>query len=229
MIEPLLPPQRPRTGRPMRDHRQVVEGVIYRYRCGLAWRDLPESFGPWQTVWKRHRRFSQDGTWDKIHQALLARADGVGDVEWTVSVDSTINRAHQHATNLPREMPAKAEGEVVQENAPTEAAASVAELLEQVRGGLAESQECWSQRVAGPVRGAGPPRHRPLPRRAVDQDPPARRRARSALGGADRSGPGKRLPGLSRAPRSSERGALRSGSSPNDARGGAGRQGALRL
>ncbi len=103
LIEPLLPPQCSGKGRPMRDHRQVVEGVIYRYRCGLAWRDLPSSFGPWQTVWKRHRRFSEDGTWDKIHQALLARADHAGQVEWTVSVDSTINRAHQHATNLPRE------------------------------------------------------------------------------------------------------------------------------
>jgi len=87
----------------MRDHRQVVEGVIYRYRCGLAWRDLPPSFGPWQTVWKRHRRFSADGTWDRIHQALLAQAEQAGEVDWTVSVDSTINRAHQHATNLPRE------------------------------------------------------------------------------------------------------------------------------
>ena len=87
----------------MRDHRQVVEGVIYRYRCGLAWRDLPASFGPWQTVWKRHRRFSEDGTWDKIHQALLSQADHAGEVDWTVSVDSTINRAHQHATNLPRD------------------------------------------------------------------------------------------------------------------------------
>lgn len=103
LIEPFLPPQRSGRGRPMRDHRQVVEGVIYRYRCGIAWRDLPASFGPWQTVWKRHRRFSQDGTWDKIHRALLAQADHVGEVDWTVSVDSTINRAHQHATNLPRE------------------------------------------------------------------------------------------------------------------------------
>ena len=87
----------------MRDHRQVVEGVIYRYRCGIAWRDLPASFGPWQTVWKRHRRFSGDGTWDTIHAALLARADAAGQIDWTVSVDSTINRAHQHGTNLPRE------------------------------------------------------------------------------------------------------------------------------
>jgi transposase len=103
LVEPLLPPQRSGRGRPMRDHRQVVEGVIYRYRCGIAWRDLPEEFGPWQTVWKRHRRFSGDGTWDRVHQALVARADAAGAIDWVVSVDSTINRAHQHATNLPRE------------------------------------------------------------------------------------------------------------------------------
>jgi len=102
LIEPLLPPQRSGKGRPMREHRQVVEGVIYRYRCGIAWRDLPTGFGPWQTVWKRHRRFSGDGTWDKVLAVLLARADAAGEIDWTVSVDSTINRAHQHATNLPR-------------------------------------------------------------------------------------------------------------------------------
>jgi transposase len=102
----------------MRDHRQVVEGVIYRYRCGIAWRDLPEEFGPWQTVWKRHRRFSGDGTWDRVHQALIARADAVGAVDWVVSVDSTINRAHQHGTNLPRgeraESAAKSAAEVTE-------------------------------------------------------------------------------------------------------------------
>jgi transposase len=103
LIEPLLPAQCSGRGRPMRDHRQVVEGILYRYRCGLAWRDLPASFGPWQTVWKRHRRFSGDGTWDAILAALLARADAAHQIDWTVSVDSTINRAHQHATNLPRE------------------------------------------------------------------------------------------------------------------------------
>jgi transposase len=102
VIEPLLPPQRSGRGRPMRDHRQVVEGIVYRYRCGLAWRDLPESFGPWQTVWKRHRRFSGDGTWDAILAALVGQAQARGQIDWNVSVDSTINRAHQHATNLPR-------------------------------------------------------------------------------------------------------------------------------
>jgi transposase len=89
-------------GRPFRDHRQVVEGIIYRLRTGFAWRDLPASFGPHQTVSKRHRRFSADSTWDRIHARLIADADAAGEIEWTVSVDSTINRAHQHATNMSR-------------------------------------------------------------------------------------------------------------------------------
>lgn len=98
-------------GRPFRDHRQVVEGIIYRFRTGVPWRDLPASFGPQQTVAKRHRRFSADGTWDKILARLIAEADAAGQVDWTVSVDSTINRAHQHATTLARtERPAGRQG-----------------------------------------------------------------------------------------------------------------------
>ncbi|ADG76157.1 transposase [Cellulomonas flavigena DSM 20109] len=100
-IAPLMPLVRGRS-RPFRDHRQVVEGIVHRYRCGIAWRDLPERFGPWQTVWKRHARFSRDGTWDRILTAVLADADAAGDIDWAVSIDSTINRAHQHATTLPR-------------------------------------------------------------------------------------------------------------------------------
>lgn len=101
-IEPLMPSSDGQRGRPFRNHRQVVEGIIYRLRTGIAWRDLPESFGPHQTVAKRHRRFSSDGTWDRIHARLLVEADAVGEIDWQISVDSTINRAHQHATNLGR-------------------------------------------------------------------------------------------------------------------------------
>lgn len=95
-------PQVEGRSRPFRDHRQVIEGIVFRFRTGCAWRDLPERFGPWQTVWKRHARFSRDGTWDKIFAALLAEADAARDIDWAVSIDSTINRAHQHATTLPR-------------------------------------------------------------------------------------------------------------------------------
>jgi transposase len=101
-IAPLMPSSQGKKSRPFRDHRQVVEGIIFRFRTGIAWRDLPERFGPWKTVWKRHKRFSTDGTWDRIHAALVAQADAGDDVGWQVSVDSTINRAHQHATTLAR-------------------------------------------------------------------------------------------------------------------------------
>ena len=67
------------------------------------WRDLPrEVFGPWQTVWKRHRRYAGDGTWDRVLAQLVAQADAAGEVQWQVSVDATITRAHQHATNTSR-------------------------------------------------------------------------------------------------------------------------------
>ncbi len=115
-IEPLMPSSEGRRGRPFNDHRLTVEGIIYRFRVGIPWRDLPRDFGPWQSIWKRHRRFSSDGTWDAILSRLLAEADAAGLVDWEVSVDSTINRAHQHATNLPR------------------ATGGLAELQETVRG-----------------------------------------------------------------------------------------------
>ena len=70
---------------------------------GVAWRDLPRTqFGPWQTVWKRHCRYARDGTWDRGLQLLLSEEDAIGAIDWDVSVDATIARAHQHATNTTR-------------------------------------------------------------------------------------------------------------------------------
>jgi transposase len=102
LIEDLLPARTGKRGRPFSDARAMVEGIIYRYRCGIAWRDVPEVFGPWQTIWTWHRRMAGDGTWDIVLQRLLAEADAAGLVDWSVSVDSTIARAHQHATNITR-------------------------------------------------------------------------------------------------------------------------------
>ena len=59
-----MPSSDGKRGNRFRDHRTIVEGIVYRFRTAIAWRDLPERFGPWQTVWKRHRRFSEDGTWE---------------------------------------------------------------------------------------------------------------------------------------------------------------------
>jgi len=95
-------PQAAGRSRPWRDHRQVVEGIVFRYRTGVAWRDLPGRFGPWQTVWKRHHRFATDGTWDKLLRVIQAEADAAGRVDWNVSVDSSIVRAHQHSATAKR-------------------------------------------------------------------------------------------------------------------------------
>ncbi len=67
----LMPETAGKLGRPFNDHRLMTEGIIYRYRAGIPWRDLPEHFGSWKTVWKRHRRSSGDGTWDKVLASLM--------------------------------------------------------------------------------------------------------------------------------------------------------------
>lgn len=102
LIEGMLPRPTGRKGRPFSDARAMVEAIVYRYRCGIAWRDLPEVFGPWQTVWTWHRRMAGNGTWDVVLAKLTAAADAAGLVDWSLSVDSTIARAHQHATNTTR-------------------------------------------------------------------------------------------------------------------------------
>jgi transposase len=96
LLELLLPKSEGRVGRNFANNRLVVEGMLYRLRTSSPWRDLPEAFGPWQTVWKRHRRYAADGTWDRVLTALLALADTTGDLDWVTSIDSTIVRVHQH-------------------------------------------------------------------------------------------------------------------------------------
>lgn len=96
-IEALLPSSQGCRGGRWRDHRQVIEGIAWRYRAGSPWRDVPAEFGPWKTLWKRHDRWSRDGTLDALLAAEHSDAEVAGELEWAVSVDSTVARAHQHA------------------------------------------------------------------------------------------------------------------------------------
>ena len=95
---PRLPPQKPRTGRPANDHRTVLEGILWVLRTGAPWRDLPERFGSWRTVYSRFRRWQRAGVRDRVLAALQRRADADGRLGWALHfVDSTVVRAHQHA------------------------------------------------------------------------------------------------------------------------------------
>ena len=95
-IAPLLPEGVQPGGR-WRDHRTVVNGILWKLRTGSPWRDLPERYGPWQTCYDRFSRWRADGTWDRLLAHAQTKSDAVGEVEWEVSVDSTVVRAHQHA------------------------------------------------------------------------------------------------------------------------------------
>ncbi|WP_184735641.1 IS5 family transposase [Streptomyces netropsis] len=104
-LKPHLPKSRQRGGR-WESHRRVINGILFRQRTGMPWRDLPARFGKWKTVYERHRRWSADGTWDRLYAAVLADADASGRIDWSmVSVDSTSCRAHQHAAGARKEPP----------------------------------------------------------------------------------------------------------------------------
>lgn len=94
-LRPFLPISNGRCGR-WRDQRQVIDALLHRVRTRVQWRDLPERFGPWKTVYERHRLWSADGTWERLLQQVQAAADAAGEVDWNISVDSTIVRAHHH-------------------------------------------------------------------------------------------------------------------------------------
>jgi transposase len=91
-IEGLLPGREETVGVTAEDNRLFVEAVLYRYRAGIPWRDLPERFGDWKNVHKRHSRWAASGVWENLFKALAVDADN----EY-VMIDSTIVRAHQHS------------------------------------------------------------------------------------------------------------------------------------
>jgi transposase len=95
---PLLPPQKPRTGRPAKDHRAIINGILWILRTGSPWRSLPERYGSWKTISSRFYRWQKAGIWDRILAALQRQADAEGRLDWNLHfVDSTVVRAHQHA------------------------------------------------------------------------------------------------------------------------------------
>lgn len=91
-IQDLLPGRTGHVGAPAKDNRLFVDAVLYRYRAGIPWRDLPERFGDFRVVHLRHMRWSRRGVWQRVFQALAGQADN----EYAM-IDATIVRAHQHS------------------------------------------------------------------------------------------------------------------------------------
>ena len=97
-LQPLLPPQKPKTGRPAVDHRRILNGILWILRTGAPWRDLPERYGPWRTVASRFYRWQRAGIWSQLLAAVQAQADAAGQLNWDLHyVDGTMIRAHHHA------------------------------------------------------------------------------------------------------------------------------------
>ena len=96
-LEPLLPrgkkPGRP----PVWTRRQLIDGIRFRTRTGVPWRDVPERYGPWARSYDLFRRWQRDGTWLRIFSELQAQADAKDLITWDLNIDSTVCRAHQHA------------------------------------------------------------------------------------------------------------------------------------
>jgi transposase len=91
-LAPLLLGRADTVGVTARDNRLFIEAVLYRYRAGIPWRDLPERFGDWKNVHRRHTRWAQSGVWERVFKVLCADPDN----EYAM-IDATVVRAHQHS------------------------------------------------------------------------------------------------------------------------------------
>ena len=97
VIEPLLP-KKGRMGRPRKDARVLVDGMLWIFKTGAPWRDLPEYYGSWKTVYNNFLRWRDAGVWEKILESIKPDPEPL----WQVIIDSTILKAHQHSAGAKR-------------------------------------------------------------------------------------------------------------------------------
>jgi len=91
----------PANGRPggqWKDHRAMVNGILWVLATGAGWRDLPDRFGPWQTVYDRFRRWTRSGSWDRLLERLQVQRQADGGIDWDLFfIDGSVVRAHKAA------------------------------------------------------------------------------------------------------------------------------------
>ncbi|MGW5753713.1 IS5 family transposase [Nocardia rhamnosiphila] len=95
-IEPFLPVSGAK-GRPRVDDRRILNAMLYKAKTGVAWRDLPERYGPWKTVYNRFWRWSRNGTLAMLVAKVRVIAEAIDELDREVSVVSSLVRVHQHA------------------------------------------------------------------------------------------------------------------------------------
>lgn len=96
-IEDMFPPNGNKGGQ-WKDHRLLLNGMLWRLQTGAPWRDLPERYGPWQTVYDRFNRYSKNGTFDRIIERLQCQLDAQGCIDWDLwCVDGSVIRASRAA------------------------------------------------------------------------------------------------------------------------------------
>jgi transposase len=108
-IKDTLPGRKEHVGVTAKDNRLFVEAVLYRYRAGIAWRDLPERFGDFRVIHFRHSRGSKTGVWKRVFELLAQDADN----EYAL-IDSTIVRAHQHSAGAKKKIKKTKQSDEVQ-------------------------------------------------------------------------------------------------------------------
>lgn len=90
-VEPMLPPERTgKKGRPRNDNRKMLNGMLWMNHSGAQWRQLPQCYGPWQSVYARFAKWRDDGLWEKIFTVLSQDADTEN-----LSIDSTCVKVHE--------------------------------------------------------------------------------------------------------------------------------------
>jgi len=105
LIGPILPKRTATTGRKPRDPRQMLNGILWVLRTGAPWRDLPELFGPWQTVYDYYRNWRNRGTFDRILQTLQVRLDRHGKIDWDLwCIDGSSVRACRAASGASKKV-----------------------------------------------------------------------------------------------------------------------------
>ncbi|MFI0506932.1 IS5 family transposase [Streptomyces albogriseolus] len=107
VLAPLLPKGRKLGRPPIWPRRQLIDGIQFRVRTGVPWRDVPVKYGPWGRVYDLFRQWQRNGTWHRILTRLQSLADAKGAIVWDLSVDSTVCRAHQHAAGARKQGPAE--------------------------------------------------------------------------------------------------------------------------